>query len=145
MEIDIYSDVICPWCYIGKRRLEQALESFAGDVPIRYRPFQLDPTPVAEPVLFLDNLAAKVGGPARAKQLTAGAIAAAAGAGIDFRYDRAVKANTFDAHRLIWFATSRGLAAETVEALYRAFFIDGVDVGSHAALAALAAGVGLDE
>ncbi|MDD6793731.1 MAG: DsbA family protein, partial [Thermobifida fusca] len=57
MEIVIYSDIVCPWCYIGKRRLEQALESYDGEVTIRYRPFQLDPRPVSEPRPVKDTLA----------------------------------------------------------------------------------------
>ena len=145
MHIDIYSDVVCPWCYIGKHRLEQALASYDGDVTIRYRPFQLDPRPVAEPRPLVEALADKFGGRERVEQMFAHTTRVAAEVGLTLRFDRAVSANTFDAHRLIWFADSRGKAADMVERLYRAHFTDGIDVGSRSALATLAAEVGLDE
>ncbi|MEH0822120.1 MULTISPECIES: DsbA family oxidoreductase [unclassified Micromonospora] len=145
MEIEIYADVVCPWCWIGKRRLEQALASYGGDVTVRYRPFQLDPTPVTEPRPLVEALAAKFGGREGAESMFAHVTQVAAGVGLDMRFDRAVQANTFEAHRLIRFATERGLAEETVEALYAAHFTDGVDLGSRDALAELAVKVGLDE
>jgi predicted DsbA family dithiol-disulfide isomerase len=145
MEIEIYADVVCPWCYIGKRRLEQALESYDGDVTVRYRPFQLDPSPVPEPRPLVEAMAAKFGGPDRARQMFGHVTEVAAGAGLKLDFDRAVAANTFDAHRLVSWATDRGRPAEMVDALYRAHFTDGVDVGSRDALAALAGEVGLDE
>lgn len=145
MEIEVYSDVVCPWCYIGKRRLEQALASYAGDVTIRYRPFQLDPRPVDQPQPLVDAIAAKFGGPERAREIFAHTTGVAAADGLALHFDRAVAANTLDAHRLIWFAAARSRQAEMVDALYRAHFTDGVDVGSRAALASVAAGVGLDE
>jgi predicted DsbA family dithiol-disulfide isomerase len=145
MEIDIYADVVCPWCYIGKRRFEQALASYDGEVTVRYRPFQLDPTPVAAPQPLLDALAAKFGGRERAEQMADQVTRVAAGVGLTLNFDRAVSANTFDAHRLVRFADGHGRAGELVEALYRAHFTDGVDVGSPSALVALATSVGLDE
>ncbi|MGC5018797.1 DsbA family oxidoreductase [Micromonospora sp. DT47] len=145
MEIEIYADVVCPWCYIGKRRLEQALESHDGDVTIRYRPFQLDPSPVSEPRPLVDALAEKFGGRERAEAMFAQVTQVAAGVGLKLDFDRAVSANTFEAHRLVRFAEERGRAGEMVEALYRAHFTDGVDVGSREALIGLAAGIGLDE
>ncbi|MER7460511.1 DsbA family oxidoreductase [Micromonospora sp. NPDC126480] len=144
MEIEIYADVVCPWCYVGKRRLEQALESYDGDVTVHYRPFQLDPSPAPEPLPLLDALAAKFGGRERATQMAEHVTQVAAGAGLKLDFHRAIAANTFDAHRLVAWATARGRAGETVEALYRAHFSDGVDVGSRAALATLAGAVGLD-
>lgn len=144
MEIEIYADVVCPWCWIGKRRLEQALESYDGEVTVRYRPFQLDPAPVTEPKPLKDALAAKFGGRDRAERMFAHVTQVAAGVGLDMRFELAVHANTFEAHRLVRFATERGRAAELVEALYRAHFSDGVDVGSIEALVKVAAGVGLD-
>ena len=145
MEIEIYADVVCPWCWIGKRRLEQALASYDGEVTVRYRPFQLDPTPVSEPKPLKEALAEKFGGRERAEGMWAQVTQIAAGVGLDMRFDRAVHANTFEAHRLIRFATERGHAAELVEALYRAHFTDGVDLGSKDALVKVAAAVGLDE
>ncbi|MET8911151.1 DsbA family oxidoreductase [Micromonospora sp. NPDC004551] len=145
MEIEIYADVVCPWCWIGKRRLEQALERYDGEVTVRFRPFQLDPTPVTEPKPLIEALGAKFGGRDKAEGMAAHVTQVARGAGIDMHFDRAVAANTFEAHRLVRFATERGRAAELVERLYRAHFQDGIDVGSTDALAKLAAEVGLDE
>ncbi|MEU4716875.1 DsbA family oxidoreductase [Micromonospora purpureochromogenes] len=145
MEIEIYADVVCPWCWIGKRRLEQALASYGGDVTVRYRPFQLDPTPVTESKPLVEAMAAKFGGRERAEAMFAQVTQVAAGVGLDMRFDRAVQANTFEAHRLIRYATERGLAEEMVEALYAAHFTDGVDLGSRDALVELAGKVGLDE
>ncbi len=160
MEIEIYADVVCPWCWIGKRRLERALESYDGEVTVRFRPFQLDPTPVTEPKPLVEAMAAKFGGRERAEEMFAHVTQVAAGVGLDLRFDRAVQANTFEAHRLLRYAAERSraaerderdgvagrdYAAELVEALYRAHFHDGVDVGSTDALVKLAAEVGLDE
>jgi predicted DsbA family dithiol-disulfide isomerase len=144
MEIEIYADVICPWCYIGKRRLDEALASYKGEVTVRYRPFQLDPSPVPEPLPLVQALAGKFGGPERARQMVDHVTQVAAGDGLRLDYDRAVIANTFDAHRLVSYATDHGRAAEMVEALYQAHFNNGVDVGSREALAALAGDIGLD-
>ncbi|MEV4498807.1 DsbA family oxidoreductase [Micromonospora arborensis] len=144
MEIEIYADVICPWCYIGKRRLDAALASYAGEVTVRYRPFQLDPSPVPEPLPLVEALAAKFGGPERARQMVDHVTQVAAGDGLQLDYGRAVIANTFDAHRLVSYATDHGKAAELVEALYQAHFTQGVDVGSREALATIAGGIGLD-
>ncbi|MFG2106225.1 DsbA family oxidoreductase [Micromonospora chersina] len=145
MEIEIYADVVCPWCWIGKRRLEQALANYDGEVTVRFRPFQLDPTPVTEPKPLIEALGAKFGGRDKAEGMAAHVTQVAKGAGIDMRFDRAVAANTFEAHRLVRFATERGKAAELVERLYRAHFQDGIDVGSTDALVTLAGEVGLDE
>ncbi|GAB3356348.1 DsbA family oxidoreductase [Micromonospora halotolerans] len=145
MEIEIYADVVCPWCWIGKRRLEQALERYDGEVTVRFRPFQLDPTPVTEPKPLIEALGAKFGGRDQAEGMAAHVTQVAKGAGIEMHFDRAVAANTFEAHRLVRFATERGRAAELVERLYRAHFQDGIDVGSTDALVKLAAEVGLDE
>ncbi|MCZ7377657.1 DsbA family oxidoreductase [Micromonospora sp. WMMC250] len=144
MEIEIYADVICPWCYIGKRRLDEALASYEGEVTVRYRPFQLDPSPVPEPLPLVQALAGKFGGPERARQMVDHVTQVAAGDGLRLDYDRAVVANTFDAHRLVSYATDHGRAAEMVEALYQAHFNNGIDVGSREALAALAGDIGLD-
>ncbi|GGM51074.1 polyketide synthase [Micromonospora sonchi] len=144
MEIDIYSDVVCPWCWIGRRRLDQALASYDGKVTVRHRPFQLDPSPVTAPVPLLDALAAKFGGPERARQMTAQVTEVGASVGLDLDFERAIAANTFDAHRLINWATERGHGGEAVEALHRAHFTDGVDIGSRDALAEVAAAIGLD-
>ncbi|MFC4106477.1 DsbA family oxidoreductase [Micromonospora zhanjiangensis] len=144
MEIEIYSDVVCPWCYIGKRRLERALASYDGTVTVRYRPFQLDPAPVDEPRPLTEAMAAKFGGAERTREIFAHTAGVAAEVGLDLRFDRAVTANTFDAHRLTWYADRRDRAAAVVEALHRAHFTDGLDVGSRDVLATLAGAAGLD-
>jgi len=145
VEIEIYADVVCPWCYIGKRRLEKALESYPGDVTIRYRPFQLDPSPVPHPVPTIEALAQKFGGPERARQITEHTAKTAALDGLDIDFARSLAANTFDAHRLVQLADQVGKSGEMVEALYEAHFVNGVDVGSHKELAKLAGSIGLDE
>ncbi|MEV4621684.1 DsbA family oxidoreductase [Asanoa sp. NPDC049573] len=144
MEIEIYGDVVCPWCFIGKRRLEKALESYPGDVTVRYRPFQLDPSPVPRPEPTIEALARKFGGPERARQITEQTAQTAARDGLEINFAKSLTANTFDAHRLVRLADQVGKSAELVEALYQAHFVDGVDVGSHAELARLAGTVGLD-
>ncbi|MFI6823009.1 DsbA family protein [Micromonospora sp. NPDC050187] len=144
MEIEVYADVVCPWCYVGKRRLEQALAAYQGEVTLRYRPFQLDPSPVTAPRPLIEGLGAKFGGVERARQMADQVTGVAAGVGLKLDFDRAVTANTFDAHRLIRFADGKGRAADMIEALFRAHFTDGVDIGSRSALASLAATAGLD-
>ncbi|MEU7850124.1 DsbA family oxidoreductase [Micromonospora parva] len=144
MEIEIYADVICPWCYIGKRRLDEALASYPGEVTVHYRPFQLDPSPVPQPLPLVQALAGKFGGPERARQMVDHVKQVAAADGLRLDYDRAVIANTFEAHRLVSWASDQGKAAEMVEALYQAHFNHGIDVGSREALATLAGEVGLD-
>ncbi|MGC5028296.1 DsbA family oxidoreductase [Micromonospora sp. DT229] len=144
MEIDIYADVVCPWCWIGRRKLDLALASYEGSVTVRQRPFQLDSTPVTEPRPLLEALSGKFGGPDRVRQMVDRVAGIGADLGLDFRFDRAIAANTFDAHRLIDWAGERGRGDEMVEVLHRAHFTDGVDIGSTEALATLAAEVGLD-
>ncbi|MGD9702524.1 MAG: DsbA family oxidoreductase [Acidimicrobiia bacterium] len=147
MRVEIWSDVVCPWCYIGKRRFEQAVERFAGrnDVEIVFRPYLLDPraapgvaTPVAE------VYARKFGGPDRAAQIIDNVTAIAAASGIEFHLDRAVRANTLLAHRLLWFAEQRGVQVELKEQLLQAYFTDGRNVGDPDVLVDAAARVGLD-
>jgi len=144
--IQVWSDVVCPWCYIGKKRLEQALEGFtSGGVTVRFRAYQLDPSPVPRPVPLKASLAAKFGGAQRADEMFDHVTAVAAGDGLTLNFDRAVAANTFDAHRLIAWAASQGRQLDMLEAVQRAHFAHGVDIGSRPALARLAGSIGLDE
>jgi predicted DsbA family dithiol-disulfide isomerase len=136
--------VICPWCYLGKHRLERALEGFDTDVTVTFRAFQLDPTPVPVPAPIKESLAAKFGGTDRAEQMFAHVTAIAAGEGLTLNFDRAIAANTFDAHRLVAWAAGQGRQLDMIDALQRAHFTDGIDVGSRAALAAAAGSIGLD-
>jgi predicted DsbA family dithiol-disulfide isomerase len=145
VDIEIWSDVVCPWCYIGKRRLEAALQGFDGEVNVKLRSYQLDASPVTEPRPLIEALAAKFGGGARVEQMVANVTGVAAADGLALNFDRAIAANTFDAHRLIAWADDQGRQLDMVEALHRAHFTDGVDLGDPAALAGIAGSLGLDE
>jgi predicted DsbA family dithiol-disulfide isomerase len=150
--IDIYSDVVCPWCYIGKRKFEVGLAQVAGDlgvdVDVTYRPHQLDPTVapgVATPVF--DAYSKKFGGPERAEQIIGHVTRTAAETGLDFHMDKALRANTLLAHRLIWLAaqpTSPVEQADVKERLLKAYFTDGLHIGDADVLADCAAEVGFD-
>ena len=144
MDIQVWSDVVCPWCYIGKKRLEKAIAEFPGEVTVTFRAYQLDHSPVPAPVRTKDALAAKFGGRERAEQMFAHVSGIAAGDGLHLDFDRAIAANTFDAHRLIAWAAGQGLQAEMLDALQQAHFTRGIDIGSRAALAKVAGSIGLD-
>ena len=156
MRVEIWSDVVCPWCYIGKRRFETALAAVGrtrdtSSIEVVYRPYQLDPTaPSGAPQPVVDAYAKKFGGVERAAQIIDTVTKTAAADGIEFRMDIALRANTILAHRLIWFAdqslddghvTQRALK----ERLMRAYFTDGQDVGDVDVLVACAVDVGLDD
>lgn len=154
MEIDIYADVICPWCYLGTHRLGQALAGLPIEPIVRYRPFQLDPGAPAEPVSTLGWLGARYGGEARARQMTSQVAALAAAEGLSLNFDRALIVNTLAAHRLIWFAGTPTAVAfganadtqpEVAQALYRAHFTDGLNINSVDVLANIAVTAGLAE
>ncbi len=149
MQIEVFSDVVCPWCYIGKRRLEEALSGFdhADQVTVTYRSFQLDPSSPDTSELGLDQmLAAKYGRSIeQARAMNAQVSGIAASVGLDFRLDIARPANTFRAHRLIHHAADHGLANELNERLLRGYFTEGVRVGERDDLLRLAVEVGLDE
>ena len=150
IHVEIWSDVVCPWCYIGKRRFERALEQLAGEVQVDYvfRAFQLDPTasmgksqPVAE------AYAKKFGGPERAQVMIDRVTSIAAEEGLEFRLDLALRANTLLAHRLLWLAEQPGSPVPQValkERLLVAYFHDGLDIGDPDVLAACAAELGFD-
>jgi predicted DsbA family dithiol-disulfide isomerase len=147
VEVEIWSDVVCPWCYIGKRRFEAAVSELADevDVAVVFRPYQLDPTASpgkSGPVL--DAYAKKFGGPERAQELIDHVSSVAADSGIQFRMDRALRANTLLAHRLLWLARATGQQVELHERLLQAYFIDGLDIGDPDTLAACAAEIGFD-
>ncbi|MFG2036493.1 DsbA family protein [Dactylosporangium sp. NPDC048998] len=147
IEIEVWSDIVCPWCYIGKRRLERALAGFQGDVSVQWRSFQLDPsTPVGDPRPVSESLAAKMGASAaQVRDMFARVTSIAAEEGLAYDFDRARTANTLDAHRLLHFAKAHGRQAELKERLMHAYFTEGADVGDHATLAAQAGAAGLDE
>jgi predicted DsbA family dithiol-disulfide isomerase len=145
MDVQVWSDVVCPWCYLGKRRLERALSDFGAPATVTYRAYQLDPSPVPAAMPLKTAMAAKFGGPQRSEQMFAYVTSIAAGDGLTLNFDRAIAANTFDAHRLITWAAARHRQADMLDALHRAHFTDGVDIGSVAALARVAGTIGLDE
>jgi predicted DsbA family dithiol-disulfide isomerase len=146
VHIDIFSDPICPWCFIGKRRLQRALEARPGLRPtLRWRAFQLNPAMPADGMERQSYLAAKFGTLAEARRLYAAIGHVGALEGIDFRFDRiAVTPNTVDAHRLIRYAERNECENAVIEALFHAYFVDGRDIGDREALAALAAEAGLE-
>lgn len=154
IQVEVWSDVVCPWCFIGKRRMEQALQAlsddptFETDVEIVYRPFQLDRNaPHGRPEPVSETYARKFGGPQRAAEVIARVTSVAADDGIEFHLDRALRANTADAHRLLWWALAQGgpsVQARLKESLMRSYFSDGADIGDHEVLADRAGGCGLD-
>lgn len=148
MKIEIWSDVVCPFCYIGKRKLEEALNTFPhkNDVTIEFKAYQLDPN--AAPYSgqdFYENMAAKFGSVEQAKQMTANIVDQAKSVGLDFHFDTMKPTNTFDAHRISKFAKEHGKDAAISEKLLHANFTDSKDVGNHETLADIAAEVGLDK
>ena len=143
LTIDVVSDVICPWCFIGKRRLEKALGDRAASV--RWHPFQLNPDMPREGIDRKSYRIRKFGSWERSQELDARVAAAGRGEGIAFRFDRMARTpNTLDAHRTIWLAGERGVQDAVVEALFLAYFNDGRDLSNRATLAEIAAAAGLD-
>jgi predicted DsbA family dithiol-disulfide isomerase len=147
MTIEIWSDVVCPWCYIGKRRFESALARFAhrDQVQVVWRSFELDPrAPLRSPGTLNDMLTRKIGvSLAQAAAMNAQVTALAAEEGLDYRLDRAKHGNTFDAHRLIHLAAAHGLQAQAKERLLRAYFTDGLPISDPDTLLMLGAELGL--
>jgi len=146
MQVEIWSDVVCPWCYIGKRRFERAAAELADEVDLQvtYRPYQLDPTAkpgVAMPVF--QAYSRKFGGPERAAEILERLTGIAASEGLEFRMDRAQRANTLLAHRLLWLAQATGHQPALKERLLQAYFHDGLDVGDPEVLARCAEDVGM--
>jgi predicted DsbA family dithiol-disulfide isomerase len=152
VKVEIWSDVVCPWCYIGKRRFESALAQFAhrDEVEVEWRSFELDPStesvtgPGQDPT-HAEMIASKYGMPlAQAEAAVASVAEAAAVEGLDFRLDRSLRSNTFDAHRLVHLGADHGVGAEAKERFMRAYFTEGEPVGDRDALVRLAVEAGLD-
>ena len=148
MQIEIWSDIACPWCYVGKRRFEQALDRFEhkDDVNVLWRSFELDPSaPATHEGSQAELLASKYGVPlAQAEAMNARMSGAAKEEGLDFHFDRVKVGNTFDAHRLVHLAHESGRQDAMKERLMRAYFTEGEAIGTHPVLERLAAEVGLD-
>ena len=148
ISIDVVSDVMCPWCYIGKRRLEAALDKLDDvEVSVRWRPFQLDPTLPPEGRDRREYLETKFGGPENAKAIYARVEDAGRDEGLDFKFgDIEVSPNTLDAHRLIRWAANEGEGVQDrlVELLFRRFFMEGGHIGRHEELISTAEEAGMD-
>jgi predicted DsbA family dithiol-disulfide isomerase len=149
MTIDVISDVVCPWCFIGRRRLGEAIALYGDKDPafrplVSWYPFQLNPDLPVEGIDRRAYLEAKFGGPERAAQIYERVSAAGRTVGIDFAFERiARQPNTRDAHRLISWAQSLGSAEDVVERLFRAYFLEGRFVGNRRVLAEIAGEAGL--
>lgn len=145
MQLDVVSDTVCPWCYIGKKRLDQALEMHGGEgITLLWRPFQLDasiPPGGVDRKTYLE----KKFGAERAKEVGNTIREFGEAVGIQFRFDLIEKSpNTLDSHRLIRWASTAGCQNEMVDILFRRYFEDGEDIGSHDVLAEAAAEAGMD-
>jgi predicted DsbA family dithiol-disulfide isomerase len=147
MHVEIWSDIACPWCYVGKRRFEAALAAFEhrDDVEVTWRSFELDPgAPVERGGDRVEHLAAKYGTTReRAQEMHDRMTAVAAAEGLDFRFDIARGGNMFDAHRIVHLAAEHGRQDAMKERLFRAYLTEGRVVGDHATLEELAVEVGL--
>ncbi len=150
LRVDVWSDIACPWCYVGKRRFEAALARFEhrDEVEVVWRSFELDPTAprtLPEPVDYAGRLAKKYGtSTAQAAEMIRNMAATAAKDGLTMRFDKARPGNTFDAHRLLHLAKSRGLQDAVKERFFRAYQCEGEAIGDHETLTRLAVEAGLD-
>ena len=148
MKVEIWSDIACPWCYIGKRRFDVALSRFEhrDAVEVRWRSFELDAAaPAYRELAYLDHLMAKYRiTMAEADAMIDTMIEAGAGNGVVLRFDKAKPGNTFDAHRLLHLAADRSVQGELKERLFRATFTKGAAIADHDVLVAAATDAGLD-
>lgn len=148
MLVEIWSDIVCPWCYIGKRRFEEAASRFghSDDLEVVWRSFELDPhAPTERGGDAAEQLARKYGVTReRAQAMEDSVTRSAAKVGLEYHLDRARRGNTFDAHRLLHLAADRGLQGELKERLLAAYFTEGEPIGDPLTLGGLAVGVGLD-
>ena len=148
MKVEIWSDVMCPFCYIGKRRFEEALQDFEhkGQVEIEWKSFQLNPDTKTNPDINIDQYLADVKGWTLdyAQQLNSQVTQMAAEVGLEYNLDRAVVANSFNAHRFSHLAKSHGLGVEAEESLFRAYFTDGKNIDDNDTLIELGQQIGLN-
>jgi len=145
--VEVWSDVVCPWCYIGKRRLESALRAFDDDqVELVWRSYQLDPSAPAhdEQGLIAWLVKRGMGSPAQIRGMFEHVTKLAAAEGLAYDFDKAQSGNTFDAHRLLHHAKRHGKQGELTEHMMNAYFTEGARIGEYETLVALAADVELD-
>jgi len=149
MKIEIWSDVMCPFCYIGKRRFEEALQNFEhkDDVEVEWKSFQLNPDLKTDPNINVTQYLADIKGWTLdyAQQLNNQVTEMAAGVGLTYNFDSAVVANSFDAHRFVHLAKKHGLGDTAEEALFKAYFTEGKNIADHATLTELGIEMGLEE
>ena len=145
--VDVISDVICPWCFIGKRRLEKAIAALEGqhDVRVRWHPFQLNPTMPKEGISRREYRIEKFGSWERSQELDAKVIAVGKTEGIQFAFDKSERTpNTVDAHRLVWLADQHGCQDAVVEALFVGYFTEGRDISNRTTLIDVVVEAGLE-
>jgi predicted DsbA family dithiol-disulfide isomerase len=145
--IDVVSDVICPWCFIGKRRLEKALAQLSGEIAVEvsWLPFQLNPDMPVEGVQRAEYRKAKFGSLEKSRALDARVAGEGAGEGIAFAFDRMERTpNTFAAHQLIDLAQQEGAGGEVVEALFASYFLKALDIGDRGVLLGIGESAGLE-
>jgi predicted DsbA family dithiol-disulfide isomerase len=148
IKVDIVSDVVCPWCYIGKRRLEKAIEQLKDDYEfeLHYKAFELNPHVPAEGLDQKTYLIKKFGSEARYYELTENVTRVAAAEGLKFDYSKQqTSPNTFNLHRVIWLAEKKGKQLQTVEAFFHAYFEKGVDLSKAQNIIEVAAEAGLEK
>jgi predicted DsbA family dithiol-disulfide isomerase len=146
LTVEIWSDVVCPWCYIGKRRFEAAVAEFPHEVDVVWRSFELDPSaPATREHNAAEHLADKYGmSVEQAEASHAQMTALAAQEGLEYHFEKAQGGNSFDAHRLIHLAAAHGKQGEAQERVMRAYFTEGVAIGDREALIALGEELGLE-
>ena len=145
LTIDIVSDVVCPWCYLGEKRLEMALEEAPQPVALRWRPYQLDPTIPDGGLDRAEYMAKKFGKSGKLQTVHDNLTRLGAEVGLPFAFDKIKRApNTLDAHRLIRWANSAGVQGKVVDRLFKAYFVEGRDIGDRDVLIDIAGECGLD-
>ena len=145
LTIDIVSDVVCPWCYLGEKRLDAALAEAAQPVALRWRPYQLDPTIPDGGLDRAEYMAKKFGAGGRLQAAHDNLTRLGAEVGIPFAFDKIKRApNTLDAHRLIRWANSAGVQGKVVDRLFKAYFVEGRDIGDRDVLIDIGGECGLD-
>jgi predicted DsbA family dithiol-disulfide isomerase len=145
LTIDVVSDVVCPWCYLGAKRLEAALAKAPQKVALRWRPYQLDPTIPAGGYDRAEYMAKKFGAGGRLQAVHDNLVRLGAEVGLPFAFDKIKRApNTLDAHRLIRWANSAGVQGKVVDRLFKAYFVEGRDIGDRGVLIDVAGKCGLD-
>ena len=135
LTIDVVSDVVCPWCYLGEKRLDEALSEESGPVVVRWRPYQLDPTIPAGGLDRTEYMEKKFGKSGRLQSAHDNLTRLGAEVGVPFAFDKIKRSpNTLDAHRLIRWAAAADVQAEVADRLFKAYFVEGRDIGDRGVL-----------